>query len=309
LLYNLEIATVLLGVAAIAMAISYKVIKLSGYKVANGISLNLKSYILALIAFAISMLPMLIYDVGHGFPQTLKLLAWMGYRVMVMFGYPVLHPSIQPSFAQMVVYSFEQLGLLVFPYSGWVALGVFVVSLVVLLRSLDSRLHGNDKRLEMTILLVLNVVLIGGFLAGRTASGAYLPMMFPPILLLMAVWLNGLMVKKIRPSTLLRLFEVLGVIGVMCFNSYYSFVKNSSGDDFVKRLDVAKYIVKEAGGKEYNLIGRGAASEFESFTMNYEYLAWWLGNGPTDAKQPLRFIISEEKGIQVKKELRVENNL
>jgi hypothetical protein len=28
--------------------------------------------------------------------------------------------------------------------------------------------------------------------------------------------------------------------------------------------------------------------------MNYEYLTWWLGNGPVKDNQPLRFIISEK---------------
>ena len=73
---------------------------------------------------------------------------------------------------------------------------------------------------------------------------------------------------------------------------------------FLQRVEAARSIVKDAGKKEYNLIGTGPGSSHESFTMNYEYLTWWLGNGPSKEEQALRFVISEENyGIQVQKEI------
>ena len=44
------------------------------------------------------------------------------------------------------------------------------------------------------------------------------------------------------------------------------------------------------------MIGSGPGSEFSSFTMNYEYLGWWLGNGPSHTPQELKFIVSEKNG-------------
>ena len=56
-----------------------------------------------------------------------------------------------------------------------------------------------------------------------------------------------------------------------------------------------------ANGKKYNIEGRGEGSEFESFTMNYEYLLWWKGNPPSRQKQDLNFVIEEKQNrIDVK---------
>lgn len=67
-----------------------------------------------------------------------------------------------------------------------------------------------------------------------------------------------------------------------------------------ERIRVAKKIVDHAGNKRYNLIGDRLGSEFESFTMNYRYLTWWLGNEPTKKRKGLYFIIRKsESGIKL----------
>ena len=292
LLYNLEIATVLLGMVTMAVWLYGFLIK---KEYARAV-LRPKFLVFSCIAFITAMLPMLIYDVGHGFPQTLKFLAWMGYRVMVMFGYPVLHPSIQPSLQEMVRYFFEQVTQLIFPYSGLVAGGIFAFACYQVIKLSSYKVSAKSS--SMWLIMVLNVILIVGFIGTRTASGAYLPMMFPGIIIAMAILLDGLMVKK-----RLKWFAIVGLFIVVILNSYYSFTKNGSDDSFKRRLDVAKQIVTQADGKEYNLKGRGPGSQFESFTMGYEYLAWWLGNGPTKEPQKLQFVVSEERGIRVEKKV------
>jgi hypothetical protein len=69
-----------------------------------------------------------------------------------------------------------------------------------------------------------------------------------------------------------------------------------------ERLKAAKDIVASARGTKYNLIGKGEGSWFESFTANYQYLLWWLGNEPTKQNQKLKFILEEtQNGIKVTK--------
>ena len=65
------------------------------------------------------------------------------------------------------------------------------------------------------------------------------------------------------------------------------------GKGFTERLAVAKEIVTESHGRRYNLVGKGGGSEFASYTMNYEYLTWWLGNGPSHKPEQLQFVVSE----------------
>jgi len=75
---------------------------------------------------------------------------------------------------------------------------------------------------------------------------------------------------------LLLLFVFCNVIALFQTNFL-----NNSEFTFSKRLYTAKQIVQESQGKEYNLIARGYGSQYISFTMNYQYLTWWLGHGPS----------------------------
>ena len=95
---------------------------------------------------------------------------------------------------------------------------------------------------------------------------------------------------------------LLGFLNSLVFinndkNFYY-------GAPLDERIAAAKKIIKIAEGKGYNIIGSGPGSEFASFTMNYEYLGWWLGNPPSHDPQKLKFIVNEEHGnisLSVKK--------
>jgi len=141
-----------------------------------------------------------------------------------------------------------------------------------------------------------------GILITKTPSEAYLPMIFPSFIVLTAASLNKLMnVNRIK-------YIVLFVIILLGFLNSLVFINNDKnfyyGAPFNERITVAKKIIKIAEGKGYNIIGTGPGSEFASFTMNYEYLGWWLGNAPSHDPQKLKFIVNEEHGninISVKK--------
>ena len=282
-LYNFEIATVLLSFVVALVGI-YGFFKREHWAV--GIFSAVAIY--SLWAFFFSMLPMLIYDSSRGFPQTAGVVTWLGYKLLLVFGYSVLHPSTTASWSEMLGYSVSQLKSFIFPYSGLVAVGIFVGSVLVL--------GIKYKVLSIRLILILNTVLLAGFFAGRTPSHAYLPMMFPGVILMTALLFDNLIVAK-----RLKWFAVIGLVTILSSNVYYFFVKNRSENSFEMRLAVVKYIVKEAGQKEYNLIGSGEGSQFKSFTMSYEYLAWWLCSTPSKKVEKLRFIISEENGIRIEK--------
>ena len=78
----------------------------------------------------------------------------------------------------------------------------------------------------------------------------------------------------------------------------------SSSHSYERKLTIAKEIIKEADGKMYNLLGRGEGSQFKSFTMNYEYLTWWLGRPVSHKPERLKFFVREKKeGIELEKEI------
>ena len=81
----------------------------------------------------------------------------------------------------------------------------------------------------------------------------------------------------------------------------FSFNRNSSNFTLGKRIEASRKILDIVGNKQYNLIGEGPGSQYESFTMNYEYLTWWLGHGPSEKIEKIKITITEsENSIQVK---------
>lgn len=302
ILYNLEIATSLLGIIVV-------VTWLYGYVYAENWARGIfspKIITLSLVAFIFSMLPMLIYDFGHNFPQTLGFIAWLGYKVLLFFGFTPLSQTSNVPFSNVTQFFIGEVRKIIFPYSGIAALGIFIASLIYSFRIyLSARAAQIRKGVSYvntpgSMIMFLNVLFVLGFFAARTPSSAYMPMMFPGIILLITMWIEGLIVNK---SLIARAVGVTGVIFIISLNIYYLLTYNY-GFFFRERVNASRYMVREAAGNEYNLKGRGESSQFETFTMNYEYLTWWIGNGPSKKKQDLDFIIIEENG-----KIKIEKNI
>lgn len=293
LLYNSEIATFPLAIVFLALLVF-------GFwkkKKWTGAILNPKTAFYSAAAFLVPMLPMLIYDFGHGFPQTLGFLAWIGYKILVLFGYPPLKPNIASSNLSQVIYfiSFYYKRLIFLP-NILSAVTVAILSLGFFYRTLLGQLLTKKYNAPLLLLGLTFTVSLAGILATRTTSEAYLPILFPTSIFIIALFFDRLLQMK-------RAFTpfILLLIALICIlNASFVFdLEKSHG--FSDRLSVAKSLVSQARGRRYNLTGEGIGSEFPSFTMNYEYLAWWLGNGPSKNPEKLKFIISEnEKGIKIK---------
>lgn len=298
-LYNFEIATFLFGI----MVFVFWLYGLFAKKEWAKATVNIKVILWALAGWLIVMLPMMLYDLTHGFPQTLKVLAWVGYRILVFLGYSPINPITHVSFNEMVDFVSRSYQDMIFSSNGFLAFTVFAASIFYLLSQIIKR---SDKS-AFILLGTVNLFLLLGLFVAKTPSGAYIPMVFPGVMLLMAVLFNGLIDNKVK---VISLFGLIGIVCVVSVNSLYIFQKSSADTFFLQRLEAARQIVKDAEKKEYNLIGTGVGSKFESFTKNYEYLLWWLGNGPSKTEQELRFVISEENyAIQVKKEeVKIKNH-
>jgi GT2 family glycosyltransferase len=291
-LYNLEIAAFLFSILVIILWLYGYVTKQDW---AKGI-FKVKIIFLSVAGWLLVMLPMLLYDLTHGFPQTLKVLAWVGYRVLVFFGYSPVNPITPVSFGEMVRFVSESYKQMIFSVNGFVAFFILITSVLFLLMQLVK----STQKKPLVLLGVVNLFLLIGLMIVKTPSGAYLPMVVPSVILLITLIFEWLIARN---KKMIQIFGIMVFLGVLLFNSYYIIKKGSADTFFIQRLEAAKKIVKEAGEKEYNLIGKGPGSEFESFTKNYEYLAWWLGNGPSKKEQRLHFVISEENySVQVKKE-------
>ncbi len=88
----------------------------------------------------------------------------------------------------------------------------------------------------------------------------------------------------------LLFFLFISTIWSLLQSHYLTGVTDTTYSD---QLVQAKQIVTDAQGKQYNLIGKGPNSQYESFIMNYAYLTWWLGHGPAKDRQSVYFIIDD----------------
>lgn len=293
LLYNLEIATFPLAIVFLAVIIFVFWKK----KKCALVILNKKNVVYSLVAFLVPMLPMLIYDFGHGFPQTLGFVAWIGYKILVLFGYPPLRPDITPSNSgQIINFIAFFCKKLIFLPNMFFAITIAILSLGFFYKKLFDQLLTKKSSPVFFLLGLTFTVSLVGIIATKTTSEAYLPTLFPSSIFIIALFFDRLLQLK-------RLFAafVLFLIALICILNAYAVIDLEKSHDFSDRLSAARTIVSQASVRRYNLIGEGIGSQFQSFTMNYEYLTWWLGNGPSKDREKLQFIISEDaKGIHVR---------
>src|SRR5882724_9241562 len=170
LLYNFEIATILLGVFT-GIILLYGLITRESWIYSI---FDKRILVISIIAFVIPMLPMIIYDFSHGFPQTVGFLVWLGYKMLISFGFPVIHSSFQASIASMIDFFKQQSILLFSPFNEILALFFLILSGVILIKNILQK-----KAINLLIIFLLNILLIGGLIVSRIPSGAYFPMIFP----------------------------------------------------------------------------------------------------------------------------------
>lgn len=295
ILYNFEIATILLGFFT-GLVFIYGLLRRKKWITSL---LNQKIIFLSICAFFLPMIPMLVFDLSHNFSQTLGVILWIGYRSLLIFGYPALHQETHVDMSQIMSFITTQYHQLIFPNNNIISMLVLLASTYFCVLQLINRKRGRE--MSILVLILFNIFLILGFISSKSPSQAYLPMIFPFVLFLVAHTINYLLAIRIIKLPVICLLIIIGVM-----NSYYliqSYSANAAlGGSFRSRVEAAEKIVYESKGKEYNFIRKGIASEFESLSMNYEYLTWWMGHPPSKNPQKLQFIIEQyDKGTRVHK--------
>ncbi|MBI2028545.1 MAG: glycosyltransferase family 39 protein [Candidatus Levybacteria bacterium] len=287
ILYNFELATQVLWFALLFL-LCYGILK----KKIWAISLfKPKIIILSLLSFILPMLPVIIYDFTYGFSQTFKFMLWVPYRVLRQFN--LLNNFSSPiegeSFFFIIAFLKRQYQRLIFMSNGFIAMAIFFASFIsIFLFFLNKFKQKHIIPIPLLILFIFIIIPLIGLVVNKTPSEAYLPILFPTAILVTG-WLFSLGIKyKILtiPTIILLVF--------IATSNLFSFLKSLENQiSYKTRLNISRKIVQQAQGKEYNLVGKGDGSQFRSFTMNYEYLAWWLGNEPSQKNEKLKFIIDE----------------
>lgn len=296
ILYNLELATVILWFILLIIII-YGIWKKAEWvkKIFSG---RILTY--SFLAFLIPMIPVLIHDLSNNFSQTFKFAAWIGYKILKFFGFPSIHgePDVI-GLDTMIAFSSQFYKSLIFPASSIVALIIFVFSFSVLFVNLFNLISKRRCHVGFIMLFLWTTISSIGYFINKTPSEAYLPIFFPALIYLIVFSFDKIMNVKVFfiPVFLLIMFISIVNSYILVSSDYFTNKLN-----FSKRLSAAEKIVKKANGRDYNIVGKGDGSQFESFTMNYEYLTWRLGHPPAKSYKKLKITIEEsEKGITIVK--------
>jgi GT2 family glycosyltransferase/4-amino-4-deoxy-L-arabinose transferase-like glycosyltransferase len=289
ILYNLELATFTL-VFPLVLIFIYGCFKKRNWVLKL---FNKKILLFSFVLPILIMLPVIVYDFSNGFKQTVVFLGWTLYKP---FSFLINHSSGNISLSLKTVLDFCLLNLqrLVFQENLWVSLLLFVVGICLLFFQVFKKRKIDEPK---SILLFLLVIGILGIIVNQSPSEAYLPIVLPFIIFTIAILFAYLSkVKFLNYVSMLILIVVLS-------SNIYSILNNDSSTEFRDRLNAVKQIIKLADNQAYNLVGRGEGSQFESFTMNYQYLLWWEGKSPSKANAKTKIVVWENsKGIIIYKQ-------
>lgn len=288
ILYNLELATFTLFFPLAAL-VAYGFIK---HKLWFKGIFDKRILLLSGFSIIIPMIPVIIYDFSHGFKQTIVFFGWILYKPF-SFLIKSSPENFFSNFSLVLNFLAESIRRIVFQFNLEIAILILVFSTIYLI-------HKNYKnfRIEspLFILASLFAVSLLGILLNQTPSDAYLPIMFPFIIFTIAVFFEFLLSTK--TIKYLVVFCLLAIFSANVIN----IIKLDNSDGFKKRTDAVDKIIKLAGDNQYNLVGSGPGSQFESFTMNYQYLLWLKGHEPSVKKEKVRINVSEDgNGIHMLK--------
>lgn len=236
------------------------------------------------------MFPIIIYDFSHGFKQTIIFLGWTLYKPFSFF---IKHSSgsFLANFGVVLNFLLQHLQKTIFDLNLIIAVLIFILSLIYLFYITVKEFKIESSKF---ILLFLLLISFFGILINQTPSDAYLPVVLPFLILTITLFFEFFLnLKYVKYLILIILVTVIISNGYMSLNNNYGFTLND-------RLTAVKEIINLTNHQKYNLVGRGQNSQFESFTMNYQYLLWWKGYAPSDARQKTKAYVSEDSnGIHV----------
>jgi len=257
---------------------------------------NKKIIFFSFISLIVPLLPMILYDVRNGFPQTIKFAAWIAYRMISLFGY---NPQQSFSISKIIIivnFLFVNFVKLFFASNNLISSAIIIAVISWIIYIFIKGKSNNSYNLVFIMFFIPLLLVI----LNQVPSDAYLPMLFPITILLVTIFLDWIMdIKRMLiPILISIMFIVVSNINLMTKNNF-SF-ESPNILTLTNRILVSKEILNMAGNKDYNLKGAGQGSEFESFTMNYEYLTWWLGHGPSKNNENIKIYVSESpKGIRI----------
>lgn len=257
-IYNFEIA--------IAVPLSLTLLIYSIYVFRS----DFKRYLYLLTGFLLAYLPMIMFEVRHGF---------MGIRGLV--GYILKHPSSGPNNSSFIldhfksfIFNFKE----TFPMISFeISLVLFVMLIFLVVYLLRKEKDAQIKGFMMFILLLIPVSFFVFYFLKNTVWSYYLTDLSITYILLLSYLIFSLhKLGYVKLNVLL-----VGLVFIFLLLGFYNAVKTSiydysdyGGTAKIKgEIDAIDFIYRDAKGKPFGVL----VFSPPVYTYPYDYLFWWYG--------------------------------
>lgn len=266
-------------------------------KWARGI-LDKKVIVLSLITFLIPMTPFVLYDINHGFKQTLGFALWILFRVIrfpiYLFNSSNSSDLLAQYFSEFLMYLKQ---LIVAP-SLMITMLVLSVSVGYLLLLFFKKLTSSSLDIKTTLVFSYFFIPLLGLFMHRIPIEADILLISPFIILTVSVLFDKIMSSHFFSSIMLVFIPFISLLNIhyLLSTEYLTLKSNERRLTISDQLRATDSIIKIAKGRDYNVIFKGELDFFPAFAMPYEYLLWWKGHSFKKESVDLKIVLWEKDG-------------
>ena len=294
ILYNFELATFSV-VPAVGVLFLYGLFKKRKY---TEFYKSKKILFYSVVAVVIPMFPILIYDFRNGFLQTIKFVHWTVFL-------RILKPLVEGNGSNVDIikslsFFFQEFQRTFFMEN----MGIALLILLLLVGAIIHRFIKSRKTTlsEQVVLLFFGVPFLAFFLKG-TLSEAYIPVLFPSVLLISSFYLHSFFNGFKKEKILFVLVLIIGIINIQTVvkNNYLMGQQGGYGVYFSTRVEAARKIISLSNNSKVEVKADGGGNGYESYTLPYEYLVWLYG-GSISRNGPIVSVSETVDSIVIRKE-------
>ncbi len=243
-------------------------------------TLSKKNLFHAFLVWMMFMMPYFIYDMTHGFHQTIIFYGWMILE-------PIRFLSFQDTpVTPIVKFLIQTVQRLLYLPSWLVSSGIFIGVLISALR-----IRKSSYKDPLTYTLMWMIGMFGIVIAGKTPSDAYVYTLFPLIIMLCAQ-----VVAHYR--WFVCMMCIIGIINCAYIvnSNYLMGIPGGYGAPLSARIKLVENVISDTQGSSYAIKVVGPGEQFSSTGMYFEYIAGWLGHAPVKENPVKTYEIYEKDG-------------
>lgn len=237
---------------------------------------NFEKLLKSLFFFAIPLIPLLLADFVQKKFMMAKFLVWIPYRALSFFGV----------FTARNMFTLERGFKTIQVLLGSIQKAIFLpnqyLSLFLLLISLIY-FYKLAKKNEIARFILILVLFSGlAFFIHGEPQEHYLVFLAPLFAIFLSNFLRDLLRKQLILAVfILVLIPSINLISLIKFHYYVNdgivTPKFNYGIPLGQQIEIMKFIIKDSGGRNYQIVNPPDMMALTTLYENYRYLGWWLG--------------------------------